>query len=505
MSGTQSLGVRAARGAAVVLAGQGIRIVIQVVSVVVLARLLTPHDYGLIAMVAAVIGIATILRDFGLSSAAIQSPTLSRVQRDNLVWINGGIGAALGVMVFFSAWPIAAFFDEPALVAITQALSPTFLLGGLATQYRADLNRRMLFRRLTVSDLSGAAGGLAMAIGGALLGWGYWALVAQQLAQAIILLAASVASAGWLPRLPHRAPMRGLLTFGGNLVATQLIAYLAQNIDSVIIGARFGAGPLGIYNRAFQLLMVPLSQLRRPTTTVALPVLSRIADDDTRWGDFLARGQVALGYTLVAGLGLVASSAEPLTAIMLGAQWMEAWPILRLLAIAGIFQTLAYVGYWAYLSRGLTAQLFRYSLVSAVLIVGCVVVGSQWGILGVAAGYAVAPLLEWPLSLWWLSRCTTIPVGRLFAGAGRIIGITTVGALAGAGSSLAAAPFGSVAQIAASVAATALSYAIAFAIVRPIRRDILAVIAVARMLPSRRTTARPSEHAAADQTKGAAQ
>jgi O-antigen/teichoic acid export membrane protein len=481
------LAVRAARGAAVTFGGQAARIVIQLASVIILARLLDSRDYGLFAMVLTVVGVGEIFRDFGLSSAAIQATVLTRQQRDNLFWINSAIGMALAVVVYFGAGLIAAVYRQPELVPIAQVLCITFIFNGAATQFRADLNRSLKFSTLAATDVIAPFIGLTIAIVTAVLGWGYWALVAQQMVQSVVLLALLAVAARWLPGLPHRkTPMGGLLKFGWNLVATQLVGYLSNNLDSFIIGVRFGAAPLGLYNRGYQILMTPLGQLRAPTTTVALPVLTRLKSDAARFDEFITRGQLALGYSLVAGLGIVVAAAEPITSIFLGQQWMGAAPILRLLAIAGIFQTLAYVGYWTYLARALTGELFRYTLVSAGIKIVCVAVGSQWGIVGVAAGYVVCMAVEWPLSLWWLSRRTSFPGRRLAIGALRIITLTGIAAIAGAVAVWAAAALGSFAQLGAAVLAAAVIYLAAILLVRSVRVDVNKVLHVVRMIPRAR-------------------
>jgi len=483
-----ALGRRAARGAAITIGAQAARILIQVVSVVALARLLTPHDYGLVAMVVAVIGIGEIFRDFGLSSAAIQAPTLSRGQRDNLFWINSGIGLALAAAVFAGSGLLALVYDRDELVAIGHVLSLTFLLTGLTTQYRAGLVRDLRFVSLARADVAAPAVALVVSIGAALLGWGYWALVAGQLAQALVQLVMLAVAGRWLPGLPKRGePMRGFVRFGWNLVASQLVGYLGNNLDSVIIGRLFGATSLGIYNRAFQLLMTPLGQIRSPLTTVALPVLSRLSADDRRFGDYVARGQLALGYTLVAGLGIAVSASEPITRLFLGEQWTGVAPILRLLAVAGIFQTLAFVGYWVYVARGLTGDLFRYSLVSAAIKVACIVGGSFFGVVGIAAGYAIAPAISWPISLWWLSSRTTIPTRRLYAGALRILALVMVAAATSSVCAYSAAAWGPVAALGAAALCTVAVYAGAAWLVPPVRRDVARVLEMVRMI----RTARP--------------
>jgi PST family polysaccharide transporter len=486
----ERLGPRAARGAAVTLAAQAGRMIVQVASVVVLARLLTPHDYGLIAMVVAIIGVGELLRDFGLSSAAIQSPELTVPQRDNLFWINAGLGTGLAVIVYLGAGILELVYGQEELIPIAHALCLTFVINGLATQYRADLVRRLKFTRLALADILAPTIALVLAITAALLGWGYWALVVQQLSQALVLLIVVAGSARWLPRAPRRHTHLGpLLRFGSNLMATQLVGYVSNNVDSVVIGVRFGAISLGFYTRAFQLLMTPLNQVRIPLTTVALPVLSRIGGDIRRFGDYIVQGQLALGYTLVAVLGLAVGGAEPITEIFLGHRWGSVAPLLALLAAAGIFQTLAFVGYWVYVSRGLTSQLLRYTLLSSAIKVVCIVGGSIWGVTGVAAGYALAPALSWPISFWWLSRHTQLPLRRLYAGAGRVLALVSVAAAAAGGATFLLRGGGAWVQLAAALLAVAVVYALAALVLPPIRRDAAVVLRIIRMIPARRSRA----------------
>lgn len=419
---TSALGGRAARGAGVVMAGQIARILLQVASVTVLARLLTPVDYGLVATVLVIVGVGEIFRDFGLSTAAIQADTLGRAQQSALFWLNTAIGLVLGALAFAVAPLVAGLLDQPALEPITRVLALTFVLNGVTAQFRADLNRRMRFGWLTLSDVSAQVLALVVAVLFATNGAGYWSLVAQQLTQVATVMVLMASAARWIPGRPRRgsgiAPM---VRFGRNLMASQLVGYANNNVDTAMVAVGLGPGSLGIYTRGYQLLMSPLNQLRAPTTTVALPVLAQLRSDSDRAGRYLMRGQLALGYTLVAGLALMFGIAGPVIDLALGPGWTAVAPLFAAFAVAGAFQTLSYVGNWVYLSRGLTAQLFRYSMISLVIKVVCVATGSFWGIQGVAIGFAVAPGLAWPLSLWWLSRLTPLPVQGLWWGAGRVL------------------------------------------------------------------------------------
>ena len=235
-----------------------------------MARLLSPADVGLFAMVMSIAGIAEVFRDFGLSQAAVQAPVLTKEQRDNLFWINAAIGAALAVAVFLSSWGIAALYGRAELAPLAQLASLTFLFSGLATQFRASLNRMLRFTALATTDVIAAVVGLGAGVVVALTGAGPWALVAQLLGTAFATLVLVAVFAGWLPGRPNRgAPVGGFIRFGWNMVATQMVTYVGNNVDSVVIGIRFGASQLGIYNRAFQLVMNTANQLRAPITSVA--------------------------------------------------------------------------------------------------------------------------------------------------------------------------------------------------------------------------------------------
>lgn len=426
---TPSLGRLAAGGALMTMGSQLAKLAVQVAGIVWLARLLTPRDYGLVAMVVAIIGVGEVLRDFGLSSAAIQARQLSRGQRDNLFWINSGIGLMLAAIVFACAGPIAAFYREPLLQPVAQVISVTLLLNGLTTQFRAHLNREMRFRPLAISDVAGQLCGLAVAVAAALAGWGYWALVLQALVQASTLLVLMALAARWRPRLPQwNEPMGGLLRFGGNLMASQLLAYFSNNLGQILIGSRLGPTSLGFYNRAFALLMMPLTQLNTPATTVALPVLSRLQDDPPRYAAFLLRGQATLMHFIMAMLAFACAQADPLIHLVLGERWASTVPIFQILVLGGMFQAAGYAAYWVFLSKNLTGAQLRYTILSRTLVIACIVIGSQWGVLGVAGGYATGLVLSWPLVLWWLGRACDAPVrGMLSGGVRALVGYALCG------------------------------------------------------------------------------
>lgn len=468
------LGRRAVRGAGNMVGGQVLRMALQLLTVVVLSRLLSPKDYGLLAMVMVVIAFGEVFRDFGLSQAAVRAPTLTTSQRDALFFVNTGIGIAFGIVLVLVAPLIAVWFGQPELLPMSRVLSLVFVFNGLVAQYRADLTRSMRFRQLVVSDLSGQAAGLAVATGAALAGLGFWALAAQQLTIGAVTLVAAAVQCGWLPRRPLPGTrIRSMIRFGIGLSASQFLGYLSSNVDTIVIGTQMGAVNLGYYNRGYQLLTRSVNQLRSPSTSVAVPVLTRLASDQRRQDDFIVRGQAALGFTVIAGLAFVAAAAAPIIRIALGDGWDQVIPVLSWLAIAAMFDTTAYCCYWVYLVRGLTGKLVWYNLVALGIKATMVIIGSQWGITGVACAIAIANAVSWPLSIGWLAHLTHLPTRRLYLNA---LHIVLLGALVAAGTAAAlwflpAMP--SLVGLVVAVLGGAVGYGMGMLVFPPIRREVI--------------------------------
>ncbi|MEV7631664.1 lipopolysaccharide biosynthesis protein [Microbacterium sp. NPDC089318] len=421
-SRTATLGDAAARGASVTIAGQLYRTVLQLFSIFVLARLLSPGDFGLIAMVAAVIGISELFRDFGLSSAAIQAKDVTRDERANLFWVNTALGSVCAGLVALAAPLIGLLYGDERIPPIVMVMSLGFVLSGLVTQYRADLTRRLRFLSLTVTEAVAPTIGFAIGIGMAMAGYGYWALVAQQLSSSLVLLLLSVGAARWLPGLPRRSvSIRRFMRFGAALFGTQLISYLTKNVDNVAIGIVWGPGQLGYYDRAYQLLMAPLNQINAPMTRVALPVLSRIHEDRERFAIYLLKAQIVGGYATATLFALAAGMASATVEVLLGARWAPMAPIFAVLAIGGMLRATAQISYWMFLSTGHTgAQLRMFMVVRPVMIV-MILAGLPWGALGVAVGSTAAYALHWIVSLLWASRVTEVSARPLLANIVRII------------------------------------------------------------------------------------
>jgi O-antigen/teichoic acid export membrane protein len=396
-SDNRGAAARTVQASAITLVGQWTRFVIQTASLIVLARILSPRDYGLVAMVTAIIGVASVLGDFGLSLAAVQARHLSRAQKSNLFWMNALLGLVLALATLLLRDPIARFYNRPALSAIVGILAVGFLINGLTTQFEAELTRAMRFRLLAARDVSAAAIAFLVGVGMALAHAGYWALVGQQLALALASLVGSAVLSGWRPGLPRvHEPMSGMVSFGANTMGLQVGAYIASNIDSVFVGRFWGAINLGVYNRAYALFTSPLQQLTAPLTRVVLPTLSRI-DDDALFRRYLVRAQLLNSYILVGALAVGASVAQPLIATTLGSKWSGVSPIFQVLALGGVFQALGYMYYWIFLARGLTRVALRYGLIGRAAMVLFLFIGVHFAVIGAAWGASAGSALLWLL------------------------------------------------------------------------------------------------------------
>lgn len=482
----RSLGESAFRGAAVTGFGQALRISLQVLSVVLLARLLSPEDYGLLAMVTAIIGIGEVFRDFGLSSAAIQARTVTHAQRSNLFWINAGTGAALMIACVAAAPLIATMYGEPRLVEIASALGVTFLVNGFATQYRADLNRAMRFGALAITDVVSQALGLAAGLALAAAGFGYWALVGMQIVSLSASLIGAVLYGRWLPRwYSRRAHIGGFLKFGGGLLGSQLVSYAGKNADSVVIGLMIGPDALGMYNRAMQLLLLPLNQIQAPATRVALPVLSKLQDERERFDGFLLQGQSALLNVVGFVLAFVASQAVALVVFFLGPQWESVAPLFQILSVAGLATMANYACYWVFLAKGLTSNFLVFSLITRPLLIGSVIVGGFFGTAGVAIAFSTSSLLIWPLTLIWLGRFSDAPTGRMFLAGLRAFVVYALAGLASSGFGLLAVGWPPLLMLLAAFGVFVTVLAVTALVFPAYRRDVNGLIAMRHLIRRR--------------------
>jgi PST family polysaccharide transporter len=397
---------RSVRGAAATFAGQGIRFVLQFAAQVLLARLLTPQQFGIVAMVAPLVGLVQLFAELGLAQAVIQRPSLTHRELSGLFWINGAVSLGLAVLLIVASPLVAAFYGEPKTMAVTASLALPLLLGSLAAQQMALMNRRLQFIALAAIDVGSTAASVVVGILCAWCGLGYWSLVAMQVANNAANLAAAWAVSGWRPGRPRLdAAVAPLLRFGGDVTGYNLVNYFSFNLDNVLIGWASGVAALGLYDRAFRLMLPSVMQLTTPFTRITVPLLSRLQAEPDRYRSSFSRVLQALLLATLPGLAWSIVFAGQLIATLLGVRWQAAGPILAALGAGALLLPVNNAVAWLFISQGRAREQLVWGAAGSGIVLASFVAGLPWGPIGVAtASAAFAWAVGSPLLFWAATR-----------------------------------------------------------------------------------------------------
>ena len=322
-----------------------------------LARLLTPAQFGIVAMVAPLVGLVQLFAELGLTQAVIQRPSLTHRELSGLFWINGAVSLGLAALLAAASPLVAAFYGEPKTMAVTASLAVPLVLGGFAAQQMALMSRRLQFTALASIDVGSTAASAAVGILCAWCGLGYWSLVAMQAANNAANLAAAWAVSGWRPGKPRLdAAVTPLLRFGGDVTGYNLVNYLSFNLDNVLIGWASGVGALGLYDRAFRLMLPSVMQLTTPFTRITVPLLSRLQAEPDRYRSSFAQVLRALLLATLPGLAWSIVFADQAITALLGARWQAAGPILAALGAGALLLPVNNAVAWLFISQGRTRE-----------------------------------------------------------------------------------------------------------------------------------------------------
>ncbi len=399
------------RGGFAKACAQAINLILRVGSLMVLARLLEPRDFGLVGMVTAVTGVLGLFKDFGLSAATVQRKSITDEQISALFWINVLVGVILMFLSIAAAPFLAAFYHEPRLFWVTVILGTGFLFNAAGVQQWALLERQMRFVTLSVIDIVALSSGIAAAIVMAAVGWGYWALVGQAVIWPAVSTFCAWMISGWVPGMWRRGiGLRPLMRFGGTVTLNGLVVYVAYNLEKVLLGRYWGAAALGTYGRAYQLINIPTDNLNSAVGGVAFSALSRVQNEPERLRSYFLKG-----YSLVLALTLpvtiaCALFADDLIMVLLGQKWQDAIAIFRLLAPTILVFALINPFSWLLFSLGLVGRSLKIALAIAPLTITAYFIGLPYGPTGVACAYSVAMTL-WvvPHIAWCIHRTVVSP------------------------------------------------------------------------------------------------
>jgi O-antigen/teichoic acid export membrane protein len=397
-----NLALRAARGGVVTVVSQGLKFFVGMGATIVLARLLTPQDYGLVGMVGVIAGFISIFKDLGLASATIQKAEVNEAQINTLFWVNIVFSTAIMILTAALAPLVARFYGEPRLVWITVAYAAGFLLSGLTVQHEALLKRRMRFTALALTEIFSLLVAISVAIVLALYGATYWALVFSHLSRGVAYALSVWIACGWRPGAPSiNSGVRSMLAFGGNLTGFSVINYFARNLDNLLIARFWGSEQLGLYERAYQVLLFPIDQMNAPIAYVAVPALSRMVDSPDRYRLAYLRILEKVAILTMPLMAFLIATADWMVLLVLGPKWTGAGRIVAFLGIAGFAQPICNTAGWLYMTQGRTHHMFQWGLIGGTISIIAIVAGLPWGGVGVAASYSltyvcvVAPMVFW--------------------------------------------------------------------------------------------------------------
>ena len=391
------------------------RVCVQLLGLLVLSRLLTPADFGLVAIVFAISNFALLLRDMGTAAAIIQRDVLDEQTKLTAHWSNCFIGFGLAAILLALSVPLELAFKAPGLAPLLQlsALSFPFLSG--STVHQALLERASRFETVARIEISALLTGFVVAIVAAILGAGAYSLVLQTLSVAVTSAVqfwiASDLKTKWGWSGEHA---KGLWRFSGSLFGFNLVNYFTRNADTMIIGRVLGAASLGPYSLAYRVMLFPLQNLTFVATRALFPMMSRHQHSPQELGALHLRMLSVISFftaPMMAGLFVL---REPFVAVALGDAWGTVAMLILWLSPIGFIQSLVSAGGVVFTALGRTDLLFRLGVFSSVLHVSAFVAGVQWGLTGVAAAYLVATLINCVVSLGVLMHLMQQPVSRLF-------------------------------------------------------------------------------------------
>jgi len=379
---------------AVTMLAQGGKLLLSLVSTMILARLLMPRDFGLVAMVTTVTSFLLVFKDAGLSIATVQRERITHAQVSNLFWINVCVSLLSTSIVAASAPIIARFYHNPRLIGIPLLLSMTFLISGSTIQHQALLKRQMRFRALALIEVGSMAVGVLVGVAMALRGYRYWSLVGSSLSMETAGLVLTWSVSRWRPQLPARRSGIGpLLSFGAHRTAGDFILSLARGSDHLLIGRFYGSGAVGLYSRASALLIRPLEQFLSPINAVFIPALSRLQSQPKRYRSTFLRLYESIALVGFFFTGLFLALARPITLVLLGPKWEEAAVIFGGFTIAALCVPLASGSAWLFTSQGRGRDMFVAQLINSGAIVFSFMIGLPFGPVGVAIAFSASNLL----------------------------------------------------------------------------------------------------------------
>lgn len=461
---------------------QGTSIFIRLLGMVVLARLLPPSLFGLVAVVGAIGAFSSNIINLGLPMATLQARTISLRATSTLLYINATLGLLLGLLMFVSAHRVADFYGAPDLVIMMQVFAVVPLISGVQSQFRLHLIRRLKFTYLAISDVLAQIVATLTAITLAFSGYGISAVLSLSVVFVGVQGAASVLAAGLIPGMPGnwKSEVKGLLLVGLRVFGTTVLRDGSRNILMPIMALAVTPSALGNYDRAHQIAVMPINATVDQLQKVAVPVLSRLKGVPDRMTQYVLRSQAVLTYSTATGFAVVAALAPKLIFTVLGPDWELAGHVLRILSVGAIFRTLGQSTQWVFIASGNTSSALKFSLWSQPAIILFTLAGLPWGVYGVATGNAVAWLVYWPVATLVSGRAAGLDAKLILFSALRGIMLFAL-PVGGAASISNLSEFPPLLSLLLGIVLATVAGLLLIVLIRPVRREVKGVAEVARL------------------------
>lgn len=393
------------QGVAWKIGSEGVFQLSRLVFGIVLARLLTPHEYGLAAMVLAFGALVPIFSDLALGSALIHRKRLTTIDISTVFWTTVATGLMLTSIGLLAAEPLAALFRQPEARPLFMVFSLSFIVGSLGATQLALLSRAMNFRALELRAMTATVSGAAAGVAAAAAGLGPWALITQWLTMSAVSTVLLWRFSSWRPEKAFsRSSLRTLGGYSSNVFGAHLLLQSAPSTNSFIIGRYLGPAALGAYTVSLTIILLPFYRIAAPIQQVLFPAFSRLQDDERRIaGMWLRVNRLVAAIALPALLGLIVLAPD-FVPVVLGDRWSSAVPVLQVLALVGMFQSLQSLNLSILQARNRTRLLLGYSIVALAGGAAAVAFGVRWGVVGSAASFAVANVVLMPIYTWITAR-----------------------------------------------------------------------------------------------------
>ena len=361
---------------------------------IVLARLLLPSDFGLMAMVWVAIGFAEVLADLGVASAVVQRKEVTTSLLSSLFWFNVLFGFFSMAAIFLAAPYIAEFYREPRVTPLMQWLSLGFLVNGLSGMQKAIMQRELAFKRSAKIEIAATLISVVVGIGAAWLGHGVWSLVEQSLSFTITGCILVWLANTWRPGMVFNLEeVRSVMNYSMNLTGSGIFTFFTRNADNILIGRYLGAQDLGFYDLAYRLLLYPLQAISSVVGRVFFPIYAQIQDDDEKFRNAYLKVSASIALVTFPIMFGLAAVSTPFVSVFFGEKWLAAATLILILAPLGALQSVMMLMGTIYQVKNRTDLLLKWSVVFGLAITLAFVASVHWGVVAVASAYALMSLI----------------------------------------------------------------------------------------------------------------